>query len=262
MKARLENYDEVAVSIYERYVHKLQTETDKQGKLKNFWATKQSPDVWVGYFEKVAQTGFYIDGENITIGNTGISLNYQAYKNLVLKAYPEAVFDVQLVKQGDEFNFEKQNGKINYHHEMKNPFEDKPFVGGYCIIKLRTGEYIETMSLAELEKIRKTAKTDYIWSKWTNEMYLKTLMKRACKRHFKDVVDTLDTIDNQNYDVEQVDIPDLLQSKLDKCKTNEELTELWKSEKKTKRSKEETQNLIDAFSARKAKLKEVENEAA
>lgn len=262
MRARLEKYDDVAVAAYERYVQKLQTEKDrKTDKLKNYWASKTSLDAWIAYFEKVAATGFFIDGENITIGNNGISLNYQAYKNLVIKNYPEAVFDVQLVKEGDDFSFEKVNGKITYSHEMKNPFTEKPFVGGYCIIKLRSGEYIETMSLAELEKIRGTAKTDYIWSKWTNEMYIKTLMKRACKRHFKDIVETLDSMDNQNYELPKDETSDTeIQTEINECKTTDDLTKLWNKIKSEKRTKAETTSIVDACAARKAIILGEQNE--
>src|SRR3990167_447789 len=202
MKERLVKYDELAVSQYARYVMRLQTENDKKTQqLKNQWAAKLSLDTWVAFFEKVAATGFYIDGENITIGSNGISLNYQAYKNLVIRKYPEAIFDIQLVREGDIFSFKKENGKIIYSHSLENPFNNEKYVGGYCIIKLRTGEFIELMSVKDLEQVRRMAKTDNIWAAWTGEMYLKTLIKRACKRHFKDAVEALDRMDNDNYEL-------------------------------------------------------------
>ncbi len=257
MRDRLTKYDEQAVNIYEAYVRKLQTELDKKtGQLKNAWATKTSLDAWIAYFEKVASTGFFIDGENITIGNNGISLNYQAYKNLVIKKYPEATFDMQLVRKGDEFLFKKESGKVNYTHAFTNPFSNEEYIGGYCIIKLRTGEFIELLSVKDLEQIRRTAKTDYIWKEWTGEMYLKTIIKRACKRHFKDTVETLDAMDNENYDMETYYFTDpALQKRLDECATEEALTGIWLDIKGEQRTKEEQKTVIEAFAARKAKIR-------
>ncbi len=262
MRERLSEYDKQAVDQYERYVIKLQTEKDKSGSLKNVWATKIPLDNWIAYFEKVAATGFFIDGENITIGNNGISLNYQAYKNLVIRKYPEATFDIQLVRKGDEFSFFKANGTVSYSHVFTNPFSDEDYIGGYCIIKLRTGEFIELLSVKDLEKIRKTAKTDYIWKEWLSEMYLKTILKRACKRHMKDVVEVLDRMDNDNYELPEGDEPDdVMRGLINACKTNEELTALWNKHKSDKRSKEETKAVIDACAARKAEILKVANES-
>lgn len=262
MRDRLSKYDEVAVSQYERYIMRLQTEKDKKTQqLKNPWAVKQSLDTWIAFFEKVAATGFYIDGDNITIGSNGISLNYQAYKNLVIKKYPEATFDIQLVRKGDLFSFKKESGKVLYTHEFTNPFNDEPFVGGYCVIKLRTGEHIEMLSVKDLEHIRKTAKTDYIWKEWLSEMYIKTIMKRSCKRHCKDAVEILDTMDNDNYDLpEEDELNEATSKEINDCKTIAQVNALWIRRKTDKRTKSETAALISACAKRKAKLSEVKNE--
>ena len=120
--------------------------------------------------------------------------------------YPEAIFDIQLVRQGDEFNFTKDNGKVVYTHKIKNPFEENPVVGGYCVLKLRTGEFLELLSRVELEKIRKKATASNVWNEWTNEMYLKSIIRRTCKRHCQDVVIELDKIDNENFDLAKEDV--------------------------------------------------------
>lgn len=209
LKKQLSSFskDETAIDIYCDYVFKLINNVDyKTKKKKNPWAGFLAVDAWVVYFKKVAISGLFVDGENVTINNNGISLNYQAYKNLVLLRYPETIFDIQLVKDGDEFNFQKNNGKINYNHLIKNPFTDKKVIGGYAVIKNKAGEFLEILSLKDLEDIRKTAKTDYIWSQWLSEMYLKTIIKRACKRHFRDITEKIDLEDNNNYSLESSDI--------------------------------------------------------
>lgn len=256
MKGRLEKYDEQAVTVYERYVMKLQTEKDKKtGALKNPWAINMSLDTWVAHFEKVAATGFFIDGDNISIGSTGISLNYQAYKNLVIKKYPEATFDMQLVRLSDEFSFRKENGKVYYTHNFSNPFGDEDYKGAYCIIKLRTGEFIELMSKKDLEYTRKTAETDYIWAAWTSEMYLKTIIKKACKRHFKDAVEILDTMDNDNYDLSiEEELDDNIQLSIESCNSSEELTALWQKYKNEKVGKKLMKAIIQSCAARKKEI--------
>jgi hypothetical protein len=58
-----------------------------------------------------------------------------------------------------------------------------------------------------VEKRRETAKTDVIWKAWEKEMYEKTIVAKACKQHFNDVVNELykeDIIENS--DVEKVNI--------------------------------------------------------
>jgi hypothetical protein len=67
---------------------------------------------------------------------------------------------LQLVFEGDDFAFAKKDGKIFYSHKLNNPFSNKPVMGGYCIIKNKLGDFIEAMSIQELEQIRKKAKTD------------------------------------------------------------------------------------------------------
>lgn len=262
MRDKLSKYDEVAVSLYERYIMKLQTDKDKDtGKPKNPWALNVGMDGWVAYFEKVAATGFYIDGDNITINYNGISLNYQAYKNLVIKKYPEATFDMQLVRKNDEFSFKKEGGKVIYKHIFTNPFGDEAYVGGYCIIKIRTGESIELLSIKDLEHIRTKAKSQNIWKEWTGEMYLKTIIKRACKRHFKDAVEVLDSMDNDNYDLsENSEIAESLLAEINACKTIKDVEQVWMAHKLDKRTKQETAALINACAKKKQEITEALNE--
>jgi len=173
---------------------------------KNVWTQFAKDDDLVYFFKQVNSEGLNIDGEIVSLvyrGKLMLSLTYKAYKNLVLLKYPETKFDVQLVKENDIFSFRKENGNILYKHEIKDPFNDAKVIGAYCIIKNRKGEGIETMSLAELEKIKNKATMKYIWKDWENEMYLKTIIRRACKRHCFDITRNLDEMDNENFDLKQ-----------------------------------------------------------
>jgi len=227
-------HDEIKVVNFLNYLMKLETEKytngEKRGQEKNTWFRYKTEKDFIDMFNKLACDKLYIDGDIASIQSTGISLSYNAYKNLVLNKYPETKFDIQLVRETDDFNFQKKDGKVFYTHKLNNPFEDKPILGAYCIIKNKLGDFIEIISLKELEKIRKTAKTDYIWATWTSEMYLKTVIKRACKRHFKDITIKTDNIDNENYDVENpIDIDIKIKQDIEAITTIEELSLYYKS---------------------------------
>ncbi len=133
-------------------------------------------------------------------------IDYHTFKNRLMENYPESMIDIQLVYEGDEFSFKKENGKVIYNHIFNNPFsKDKKAVGGYCVIKNKLGEFIEIMNETEILKCKEVAKMKNIWNNWSDEMYLKTIMKRACKRFFHDITQDIDEEDNKNYDLTQLD---------------------------------------------------------
>ena len=213
LKELLKDYDEVVVDTYERYVHKLKTEKNtKTGKLQNYWAANIDDTEYAHVFKKVNATGLNIEGETITLQflkGLSVCFDYNAYKNKVLQIYPETIFDVQLVREKDIFNFSKEDGKIKYTHQIKNPFDsNEKIIGAYCIIKNRAGELIETMDMVEIGKCKEAAKTKYVWDKWEKRMILKSVIKRACKRQHNDITVNIDKIDNENYDLETVEKKD------------------------------------------------------
>ena len=186
------------------YVIKLETETDKEGRLKNPWMKGRKEEEMVALFNRVAEDGLVFDGKHITLQSTGISYDYVAYKNKMLLAYPESKIDVSLVYQGDDFSVAKESGSVIYSHNIKKPFDRKEedIIGGYCVIQNRRGEFLTIMSKEDIEKHRKTAKTDYIWRQWFIEMALKTVIKKAVKQHFSDVFEKIEDTDNENYSIE------------------------------------------------------------
>lgn len=209
LKKELSSHERQAeIDVYFSYLKKLEVEKDmKTGDLKNKWfqyfTEKQAADL----FKKVAIDNLFIDGDTITLqfkGSVMLSYNYQAYKNKLLNIYPETLFDIQNVHEGDIFNFKKESGKVVYSHEITNPFNtDKKIIGCYCIIKNSRGEFIETLNMDDIKKMRAVAKTDFIWKAWEGEMILKSVIKRACKRHFKDLVVNIEKTDNEDYDLEK-----------------------------------------------------------
>lgn len=201
LKEALKDFDSTRVAIYLTYVKEL-VEDQKNASWSKQFNHKQA----AALFEKVAIDNIYIDGDSVTLNwikNKVVpNYNYQAYKNKLLSIYPETLFDLQIVHKGDSFTLKKESGKVFYSHEINDPFDTKKeIIGCYCVIKNQRGEFIETLNNTEIAKMRGVAKTQYIWNAWESEMVLKSVIKRACKRHFKDLVVNIDNIDNDNYDV-------------------------------------------------------------
>jgi recombination protein RecT len=90
----------------------------------------------------------------------------------------------ELVYEGDEFTY---NGPCTAPTHKADPFsKERTFdkiIGAYCIAKLTQGDYlIETMSKAEIDKIRATSKaSNGPWKTWPEEMAKKSITKRASK---------------------------------------------------------------------------------
>lgn len=213
IKTLLSDCNQAHVDNYIEYLLKLQSEKKKDGQnwvTKNPWMNHKTDDYLATIFRNVAQDGLVFDGDDITLQSTGVSYSYQAFKNKMFNAYPESVIDVNLVYKDDIFSSSKNSGHVKYSHEISNPFSrsEKDIVGGYCVIKNKRGEFLTLLSRDDIDKHRKVAKTDYIWQKWFSEMALKTVIKKACKQHFKDIYQNIETIDNENYDLENLTPPE------------------------------------------------------
>ena len=161
-----------------------------------------------------------------------VNYNYQAYKNKLLNIYPETKFDVQNVYTNDSFAVTKDSGKVSYKHVFGNAFDPKrKIIGCYCVIKNARGEFIETLNMEDIKKMRNVAMTQRIWNEWESEMVLKSVIKRACKRHFKDIVTNIEALDNENYNLEKVDIEFSVQDVIEKCVTLEDLSNVYQKYK-------------------------------
>ena len=202
-KELVPDYDEVIVNNFLGYLKTASSETKSNStNLKHPYLNKINASKYVQMFRKVASMGLYIDGETITIGWTAgkptITYSYQAFMNRIKASYPDTKFDFQLVREGDDFTFKKDSGRVSYLHKFGNPFDTKKnIIGAYGVIKNEKGHFIEFLNLDDIKKIRATARTDYIWAKWLDRMILKSVIKRICKVHFYDITSTLDKHDNE-----------------------------------------------------------------
>ncbi len=258
VQSGLSEYDKVKVGIFINYLREVETAKDKQQQLKNKWFHYFKDEQAISLYKQVAiDEGMFIDGDTITIqfkGKVMVSYNYQAYKNKLLTIYPESKFDIQNVYQGDSFTFKKESGRVLYTHELADPFSEtaKTIIGCYCIIKNSRGEFIETLNKTEIQKMRNVAKTQKIWNAWESEMTLKSVMKRACKRHFKDLVVNIELIDNENYEPETVEIKSNVKDLIENCVTLEDL-QLVYDEQKDKQTDQAT--FMSLLGTRKSEIK-------
>lgn len=231
LKALLSEYDPNKVNVYLSYLKELETSKGRDKQPKNKWFPFFKPSQAAALYKKVAIDNLYIDGDTITLVNKGrvmINYNYHAYKNKLLNIYPETMFDVQNVYNNDSFSFKKDSGKVKYTHDFGNPFDPKrKIIGCYCVIKNNRGEFIETLDMEDIKKMRNVAMTQTIWNAWESEMILKSVIKRACKRHFKDIVVNIEVLDNENYDLEKADLDFNIQDVIEKCETLEDLSNVY-----------------------------------
>lgn len=200
IKDKLSSYKQEHVEKFASYIVKLSKDP------KSDFVNKYNEEALCSLFRRVEAEGLHFDGIHITLQSTGVFYDYVALKNKMLLVYPETIFDVNLVYEWDEFSFQKENGKVTYTHKFKNPFTKKEtdIIGAYAIVKNKRGDFITLLSKEDLEKHRKTAKTDFIWKAWFTEMCMKTIVKKACKTHFGDIFTEIEEMDNENYDASKV----------------------------------------------------------
>lgn len=232
IKTLLGDHNQKKVDIFINYLKELELAKDRNGAKKNKWFGFFKASQAVALYKKVAIDNLFIDGETITLTNKGqvmVSYDYNAYKNKLLNIYPNSKFDIQIVCQKDTFDFRKEDGQVKYTHILGDPFSNaKKTIGAYCIIKNERGEFIEVLNMNEVAKMKNVAKTKNIWNTWEDEMILKSVIKRACKRHFKDIVVNIEAMDNENYELDNVDLDSEIQEKIQATTTLEELTKVYK----------------------------------
>lgn len=225
----LKNYDTIEVKKFITYCKDSETALNSNKTKKfPFWQYLTA-ETLADHFKNVKAQGLVLDGVHITIQSTGVTYDYIARRNKLLLSFPETVLDVQLFYEKDSFSVKNESGKYIYDHVMNNVFSRKEteILGGYCFIKNQRGEFFTSLTLEELEKHRKTAKTDYIWKNWLTEMYLKTVIKKAVSVHFDDVFNDIEKEDNKSYQIEEPETD--YAKEIEKCKSIDDLAEIWKT---------------------------------
>jgi len=224
-------FEEEKVVQFTNYLYKKAMEYDKtEEKYKNEWLHKYKDDKLVQMYKAVAKDGLWIDGKSVSIQQTGVTYDYQAFKNKMYMAYPETKLDCQLVYKADTFSFSKKSGEVFYSHDFGDPFnkKDEDIIGGYCVIKNKRGEFLTILDRKEIEKHRKVSKMGKIWQDWTPQMYRKTVIKDACSLHFRDIYQNVLELDNENFDLDNsLEMPLEYKEEIDNAKDYEERKALY-----------------------------------
>lgn len=235
LTALLKDFKPDEIEVFIAYCEKLRTAKKKTGAswvIANPWMERLSDEKLALMFKNVAKDGLVFDGIHITLQSTGVSYDYIAYKNKMFNVHPESKIDVSLVYDGDSFEFAKKDGKVFYTHTISSPFQRKEMIGGYCIIRNKRGEFITILDRSDIDKHRKVAKTDLIWKQWFTEMATKTVIKKACKLHFSDLYQNIETLDNDNYEIENpLDLDLKIKGEIDAIETIEELQKYYHKNK-------------------------------
>ncbi len=110
---------------------------------------------------------------------------YIGRRKLVMKYSVEPVENIfaEVIRQGDTFERWSEDGVWHYKH-VQNGF-DGVVTGAFCVCKFTNGSILlETMSVADLEKVRKQSKAPNspAWTNFKEEMYKKVVLNRLTKR--------------------------------------------------------------------------------
>lgn len=255
MRTLLKNYPLDKVQGFESYLKQLETEKDKGGNSKNWWYKNITKEEFANVFKRVASKGLYIDGDSVSLAyrkKLVINFDYHAYKNKVLITYPESTFDFGLVYQGDKYTFAKESGKVIYSHKMADPFNtNKVLIGAYGIIRNSKGEFIELLTISDIEKMKNTSMMKSIWDTWFDRMVLKSVIKRICNVYFHDITKDIDEEDNEQNEPANATIPDLIQAKIIAAETEEDLTYIYHT---YKGDVEDQEAFVNMLSVRKKEI--------
>lgn len=155
---------------------------------------------------KYLNAGTNLDGVNVVLtGRNMAMITFHGFLNKVKSLHPDIFFDVQLVREGDVFKFAKESGSVVYTHEIANPFDDKPIVGAYAVVKLNNeggDESLELLNLRDFTEMKSKSRNAKIWDQWPTEFWRKSVIKRACKVYFSEEIAELEKIDNDDFGLE------------------------------------------------------------
>lgn len=114
-----------------------------------------------------------------------LRIMYKGLCELALNSGEVKDLDCDTVYSNDVFSYDKGLSSITHHRNLVKELESgrgNP-VGAYAKAIYNDGSIkVEVMSFEEIENIRKTAKTDFIWTKHWGEMAKKTVLRRMFKR--------------------------------------------------------------------------------
>lgn len=150
---------------------------------------------------KNKETGRY---EDIATFITG----YKGFIELITRGGRVKKVEAKVAYEGDEFYVEEGSEPKIIHRPCLDDSRTDKVIAAYAIATLKNGErQQEVVMYKDLEKVRKTAKTQKIWGDWKEEMQRKTSVRRLIKYlPISEEVTYALEIDNQLTQLE--DVPD------------------------------------------------------
>ena len=82
--------------------------------------------------------------------------------------------------------------------------------------------------MSDIEKMKRSSKMSFIWDAWFDRMVLKSVIKRICSVNFKDVVQDIDSIDNEANDPNRVSVSQEIIDKIEAASSQTDLTDIHK----------------------------------
>lgn len=130
----------------------------------------------------------------------------------IRKNLARAGFDIraEVIHENDFFDQDLGDDPTITHKPPKLGEERGEVIGAYAIAThLSTGEkFREVMSIVQLSEVRSEATTQSVWSKWTDEMYRKTVARRLFKylpvagsNEDNERINRMIEHDNENFDM-------------------------------------------------------------
>lgn len=126
------------------------------------------------------------DGKEIWVNKATLMPMIRGIVNRVQNSGHYRLFWAEVVYKGEAFHVDRSGGQRRAVHEIPDEFargEDKDILGAYSVYLATDGTVdCEPMSRADIEKIRKVAKTQNVWQNWFVEKCKVAVMKRHAKR--------------------------------------------------------------------------------
>ena len=112
-------------------------------------------------------------------------IDYRGNVKLAKKYSIRPILDIyaKIVRLGDDFEEVINNGVASINFKPL-PFNNTGIIGAFAVCVYEDGGLMyETMSLTDLENTRKSSKASNspAWTRFTGEMYKKTVLHRLCK---------------------------------------------------------------------------------
>lgn len=109
-------------------------------------------------------------------------VDYKGLLELLVRTGKIKSMSAGVVYEGDEFDFAEGSNGFVKHKKVLNRVGISKFIAGYSIAAFEDGtNHVHILDANAIDKRRKVAQTDKIWSAWFDEMAIKTTIRSHYK---------------------------------------------------------------------------------